>query len=115
VSAAVELCDEARELARRAPGSIAHRRGAAFIGRQAIELATRNALGHYDVKEMRWRSRFLVLATVAPMTNARRGYLLWSSWSEICHYHPYDLVPNEAVITMRLDETRKWIVGATNA
>ena len=108
---AVELCTEARELVRRDPGSTAHRRGAAFIGRQAIEGAIRAALGSYEVREMRWKSRFLVLDTIAPQTNARRGYQLWSAWSEVCHYRPYDLLPDEAVIVEHLDDTSSWISG----
>lgn len=111
---ALALCCGASDLIRHHPASVAHRRGAAFVARQAIEGTTRAALGPYDTRRMRWRSRFLLLATLAGRDEARRhlarrGYLLWSAWSEVCHYRPYDLVPSAPVLLYRLDETTAWI------
>ena len=60
---------------------------------------------------MRWKSRFLVLRAVASHVDARRGYLLWSAWSELCHYQPYDLMPDAQILGVRIDDTARWIAG----
>lgn len=106
-----DLLMGAEELLLRNPNSVAHRRGAAFLARQAVEAAVRDALGPADAPMMRWASRFLVLGVQRPDAAVERGRLLWERWSEICHYHQYDLVPAAAVIRYRIDETRQWIDG----
>lgn len=105
------LCRGANDLLSLNPSSTAHRRGAAFVARQAIEAAVRAALGGAERREMRWKSRFLVLDVIDPLAEARHGLQLWSAWSELCHYHPYDPLPGEEMIRHRLDETRTWITS----
>lgn len=106
-----DLIQGAESLLLHDPMSIAHRRGAAFIARQAIELAVRSALGGAEQSGMKWASRFLVLGVVRPDAAAERGRVMWERWSEVCHYHHYDLVPSAAAVQERLLETQRWIDG----
>lgn len=107
------LCDGAALLLAGSPASTAHRRGAAFLARQAIERLVRTELGERVGDRATWKSRFLVLGVVRPDVDAARGHWLWSRWSEICHYHAYDLVPLADEVQRRIDETREWIVAAS--
>lgn len=106
---ALDLVDGAAALLARAPTSIAHRRGAAYIARQAVEAAVRHALDEADSPGMSWASRFLVLGALQKDVDAKRGRLIWERWSEVCHYHHYDLVPGPGALSERLAETRRWI------
>ncbi len=107
------LCDGAALVLAASPGSISHRRGAAFLARQAIERMVRTELGERVGDRATWKSRFLVLGVVRRDVDAARGYWLWSRWSEICHYHAYDLVPLADEVQRRIDETHAWIVAAS--
>lgn len=110
-----ERCDGAHRLLALAPTSPAHRRGAAVMARQAIESSVHTAMGREDVPDLRWRTRFLVLANLFPAVDARRGHTLWSAWSQVCHYHHYDLLPAAAVIAHRIDETTAWVEDVLRA
>ena len=69
----------------------------------------REALGDADQHGMRWRSRFLLLETERRRTDARRGYLLWRSWSDHSHYRAYDLVPDAPTLHHQLATTKAWV------
>jgi hypothetical protein len=109
--AALELCEGAAFLLARNPTSTAHRRGAAFVGRQALEAAARAALGTAEVQGMTWRSRFLVLRALSEAAEAALGYSLWARWSQLCHHATYDLLPGAAEISHRIAESRTWIAA----
>jgi len=98
----------ARSVLARQPTSSAHRRGCGFLARQAIEMALRHELGAEDQADMKWKSRFLVLGDRLPAV-AHRGRALWAGWSEVCHYRPYDLVPDAATLNHWIDETESWL------
>ena len=106
-----ELLENAEQILKASPRSVAHRRAASLVARQAIEAAVRAALGDIEQPGMRWRSRFLVLETERRRTDARRGYLLWRSWSDHAHYRAYDLVPDAPTLHDQLTATRSWIEG----
>jgi hypothetical protein len=108
----LNLCDGATHVLTRDPASLAHRRGAAFLARQSIEGTIRAMLGRHDADRMRWKSRFMLAEELHPGADARRGHRLWVAWSEICHYHPYDLVPGAVVLTDRIATTRTWVAQA---
>lgn len=111
----LDLIQGANHLLSRDAKSIAHRRGAAFLARQSIESALRDALGVADAPRMRWASRFLVLGSLRRDVEADRGRLIWERWSEVCHYHCYDLVPSADVLKDRLTETAEWIAHLAKA
>ena len=46
-----------------------------------------------------------------PPPAARRGYLLWRSWSDHAHYCAYDLVPDAPTLHDQLAATREWVEG----
>jgi hypothetical protein len=112
-------CESARTVLRASPTSLAHRRGCAFVARQSIESALRSALGDADSPHVKWRSRFLLLEFLefgqpdSPLpsrrAHARQGHLLWSWWSELCHYGSYDLLPTAVEIEDRINDTAEWL------
>jgi hypothetical protein len=91
------------------PRSVAHRRACGFLARQAIEGEIRSRLGESDRQRLRWKSRFLLLEYIGDKS-ARKGHALWAAWSELCHFHPYDLIPDAPAITDLLAETDRWLV-----
>ena len=98
----------------RNPASLAHRRGSAFLARQAVEGAVRMALGKRESWNMTFRSRFILLRLVCPEAMAREGHSLWAALSEVCHYHPYDLVPPASDVQLLLTDTQSWINDVEN-
>jgi len=109
------LLDGAAQVLARRPGSGAHRRAAAFLARQSIERVVQAEVDARAGSRSKWASKFLVLGTLRPDIDARRGRMLWSEWSEICHYHAYDLVPLADEVARRIDDTRAWLQQFTDA
>jgi hypothetical protein len=107
-AASASLLVGARQVLTSEPRSVAHRRACGFLARQAIEGEIRSRLGDSDRQGLRWRSRFLLLEHQGD-TSARNGHALWAAWSELCHFHPYDLIPDAPVINDLLVATGQWL------
>lgn len=105
------LCAGASAVLDRDPGSVAHRRGAAFVARQAIERGVRSSVDARVGDRATWSTRFLVLDTTNPDANAPVGRVLWLRWSSICHYSVYDLIPLADEVQRMINETEAWLDG----
>lgn len=111
-TSATELLVGARALLNSPASTTGHRRGSCFLARQAMEAAVRAALGPFDRRDLRWRTRFVVLRLVTGAPAARHGHQLWAQWSDWCHYHPYELVPNTTELLEHLRVTERWVNAA---
>jgi hypothetical protein len=106
-----ELLTAARRLIQRPDAATAGvwPRAAAFLARQALELAMTTLWAARPqaagLSECSARSQLLCLtAYLDPDTAARAAYLS-AALSRACHYHSYELAPTAAELTGWLDET----------
>ncbi len=105
----IDLLSAAGELLDRHGQGADYRPAVVLIARRAIEAAASDVLDEQGIHARTWRAAFLVLGTKVQPNAARRGFALWSRWSDLGHYRSASLTPPAAVLALLLADTRKWI------
>jgi hypothetical protein len=84
-------------------------RAAAFLARQALELAMTTLWGTKaqatGLNGSSMRSQLLCLTAYLDKETAARAAYLSAALSRACHYHSYELAPTAAELTRWLNET----------
>jgi hypothetical protein len=84
-------------------------RAAAFLARQALELAMAGLWAGQPeadgLSERPMRSQLLCLTAYVDEGVAARAAYLAAALSRACHYHPYELAPTASELTRWLNET----------
>jgi hypothetical protein len=90
-------------------------RAAAFLARQALELAVAALWAATPqattLSRCSMRSQLLCLAAYLDQDTATRAAYLSAALSHACHYHSYELAPTAAELTSWLDEAAHLITA----
>jgi hypothetical protein len=110
-----ELLAAARRLIERPDAATAGvwPRAAAFLARQALELAMASVWAAQPqatgLPGCSMRSQLLCLTAYLDPDTATRAAYLSAALSRACHYHSYELAPTAAELTRWLDETAQLV------